>query len=301
MTKDESRVYLGLGSNVGDRCRQLRRGLDRLQAAGLSMRRISSLYLTEPVGGRDDPWYVNCVAALAHSWQVPSGTERSSAESGRSSKESGQSSEESGRSTAEGASPLERPGRSSAEGESSLEEPGRSSGNRGSPLEGSEGSPVAPGRPTPNSVRALGGSGRSEPGSSQRNPESTAPEDLLRICLRVERECGRRRGSGLEPGARRSQGSPDPNPEPRELDVDILLYGDLVRRGPELTVPHPSMHRRRFVLRPLVEIAPGAWHPVEGATASALLRRLAEEDGDREGSGVWVLAPPPTGSPKADG
>ena len=49
---------------------------------------------------------------------------------------------------------------------------------------------------------------------------------------------------------------------PRALDVDILLYGSLVVDLPHLTVPHPRMSEREFVLRPLAEIAPGVVHPV---------------------------------------
>lgn len=48
---------------------------------------------------------------------------------------------------------------------------------------------------------------------------------------------------------------------PRPIDLDLLLFGDLVVDEPDLTVPHPRMHRRHFVLEPLVEIAPAAWHP----------------------------------------
>lgn len=48
---------------------------------------------------------------------------------------------------------------------------------------------------------------------------------------------------------------------PRTIDLDLLLFGDLVIEAPGLIVPHPLMHRRRFVLEPLAEIAPNAWHP----------------------------------------
>lgn len=66
---------------------------------------------------------------------------------------------------------------------------------------------------------------------------------------------------------------------PRALDVDILLYGSLVVDLPHLTVPHPRMTEREFVLRPLVEIAPGVVHPVAGKTAAELageIRSTAE-------------------------
>ena len=61
---------------------------------------------------------------------------------------------------------------------------------------------------------------------------------------------------------------------PRALDVDILLYGSLVVDLPHLTVPHPRMTEREFVLRPLVEIAPGVVHPVAMKTAAKLLEEI---------------------------
>jgi 2-amino-4-hydroxy-6-hydroxymethyldihydropteridine diphosphokinase len=60
----------------------------------------------------------------------------------------------------------------------------------------------------------------------------------------------------------------------RTLDLDILLYGDMVVSEPGLVIPHPRMAHRRFVLAPLVAIAPGACHPLLGVTARELLRRL---------------------------
>ena len=61
---------------------------------------------------------------------------------------------------------------------------------------------------------------------------------------------------------------------PRMLDIDILLYGGLVIDLPHLTVPHPRMTEREFVLRPLAEIAPGVVHPVSKKTAAELLADL---------------------------
>ena len=51
---------------------------------------------------------------------------------------------------------------------------------------------------------------------------------------------------------------------PREIDIDILLYGDLVHRSPELRIPHPRMHERLFVMVPLEEIASIVEHPIHG-------------------------------------
>lgn len=85
------------------------------------------------------------------------------------------------------------------------------------------------------------------------------PDELLRVLLAVERELGRQRGERWGP---------------RLIDLDLLLYNGEVLQGPGLTVPHPEMHRRAFVLVPLVEIAPQAWHPGLQKTARELLADL---------------------------
>jgi 2-amino-4-hydroxy-6-hydroxymethyldihydropteridine diphosphokinase len=63
----------------------------------------------------------------------------------------------------------------------------------------------------------------------------------------------------------------------RTMDLDLLLYGDTVIREPDLTVPHPRMAERRFVLLPLAALAPTLCHPVLQATVAELLRRLGPE------------------------
>lgn len=70
---------------------------------------------------------------------------------------------------------------------------------------------------------------------------------------------------------------------PRTLDVDILLFGTTELRGPPVTVPHPRMAERAFVLEPLAELAPLLHHPTLGVTISELLKKL------RPGPGRIVL------------
>ena len=67
---------------------------------------------------------------------------------------------------------------------------------------------------------------------------------------------------------------------PRTLDLDLLLYGDLVLDEPGITVPHPRMHERLFVLEPLARIAPGAVHPGLGVTVAQLRDRLGGLDAE---------------------
>ena len=62
---------------------------------------------------------------------------------------------------------------------------------------------------------------------------------------------------------------------PRALDIDILLHGRTVLRSPGLTIPHPRMAERAFVLKPLAEIAPGLRHPVLKETVRSLLASLS--------------------------
>ena len=91
-------------------------------------------------------------------------------------------------------------------------------------------------------------------------------DQLMASCLVVEQQMGRRR-------------SDDDECEPRVLDVDVLLCGDVVCDTPEINIPHPRMHDRAFVLVPMVELAPDLVHPVLGATMGELLESEIERHG----------------------
>ena len=73
-----------------------------------------------------------------------------------------------------------------------------------------------------------------------------------------------------------------PRPAPRNIDLDLLLYGDLVIREKDLVVPHPRILQRRFVLEPLAQIAPGLRIPMADGTFSGEISTLREGLEDQE-------------------
>jgi 2-amino-4-hydroxy-6-hydroxymethyldihydropteridine diphosphokinase len=92
---------------------------------------------------------------------------------------------------------------------------------------------------------------------------SLAPLELLHAVKRIEHDLGR---------------APSPRYGPRAIDIDLLFYDDLKLQSAELTLPHPRIAERGFVLAPLAEIAPGQDLPVLGAPPEQLLAALGETD-----------------------
>jgi len=151
------RVFISLGSNLGDRLDNLRRALAQMAAAGLEIRQVSSFYKTQPKDFGPQPWFLNCVAEV------------------------------------------------------------------GTPL---------------------------------------MPMQLLKTLKAIERDLGRR--PGVPSG-------------PRPIDIDILLYADVVVRSAALTIPHARMSERRFVLVPLRELAPHLRHPVTQRNVVQMLADTADK------------------------
>lgn len=112
------------------------------------------------------------------------------------------------------------------------------------------------------------------------------PNSLIMVCREIERSLGR-----------------DENDRkgPRTLDLDLLFYGQRIIDEPDLVVPHPRLHQRRFVLAPLADLDPAWEHPVLHRTVAALLteltdtsvvRRLDPQPSTRYGSRPGCSPPP---------
>jgi 2-amino-4-hydroxy-6-hydroxymethyldihydropteridine diphosphokinase len=96
-----------------------------------------------------------------------------------------------------------------------------------------------------------------------------SPLELLDLLLQTEKEMGRERASGLD----------------RIIDLDLLYYDDLVISSPELTLPHPEIANRMFVLAPMNEVAPDHLHPVLQKTTRHMLKQLPK--GEMVKKEVW--------------
>lgn len=101
--------------------------------------------------------------------------------------------------------------------------------------------------------------------------------DLLAAMHEIERQQGRIRSVSMGP---------------RTLDLDLLFHGDRIVSQPDLQIPHPRLHERLFVLRPLCDIAPRLVHPVLGRTVAELLAGLqSRSDGLRKVAGIEWASP----------
>lgn len=104
-----------------------------------------------------------------------------------------------------------------------------------------------------------------------------AAPDVMKALLAIEHALGRTR---TFPNA------------PRTLDLDLLLLGDEVTQSPDVTLPHPRLHNRAFVLIPLAEVAPGVLHPAPRQSIAKLREALPAETGVRlYAPSGWQLTP----------
>ncbi|MEJ2199433.1 MAG: 2-amino-4-hydroxy-6-hydroxymethyldihydropteridine diphosphokinase [Desulfuromonadaceae bacterium] len=99
-----------------------------------------------------------------------------------------------------------------------------------------------------------------------------APRELLTACHAIEQHFGRRR---------------EVHWGPRTLDIDLLFFGEASADGPDLMLPHPHLHLRRFVLAPLLELAPALIHPRLGKSIRELYAHLNDPAGLRRAEVFW--------------
>ncbi len=98
---------------------------------------------------------------------------------------------------------------------------------------------------------------------------------VFRICTSLEPQALHKQLQAIEQRlGRRQEG---PRFGPRILDLDILFFDDLIMQTAKLQIPHPRLHKRRFVLRPLCDIAPELMHPKIGQTVHWLLSNLTDK------------------------
>ena len=252
-------VYLSLGSNLGDRQANLERAVELL-GRKLHVEKLSSIYETEPVSYVNQPSFLNAVC------QASTDT------------------------TKVWPSPLIKAVRKCHSEERSSEEsvPDRYISETARILRGvyTERSECAQNDIQTTFSDSLefksGGHPRTyrveDPTQATTGPLSaqqderypagfiTSPQELLEFIHEIESELGRVRSF--------------PN-APRTVDIDILFYGDVVLDTPELTLPHPRLAERAFVLVPLAEIAPDLKHQVTGAKVSKMLDKAPGREGVR--------------------
>jgi len=112
---------------------------------------------------------------------------------------------------------------------------------------------------------------------------------FLNAVCRVQTDIGPLQLLSLVKGIEASMGRvPNFSDGPRLIDIDIILYGDMVMMDPELSIPHPRMAQRAFVLIPLAEIAPGLVHPFSGESVEEMVANVDGIDGVKKAGKLEV-------------